>query len=46
MNAADRNIGTKLEGLRRLERRARQDAVTEELMDVAVGAEAVLAREH
>lgn len=46
MDAADRNIATKLEDLRRLERRARQDAVTEELMDVAVGAEAVLAREH
>ncbi len=44
MDSADRNIGSKLEGLRRLERRARQEAVTEELIDVATGAEAVLAR--
>jgi len=42
MEAADHNIGDKLETLRRTERVLRQEAITAELLDVITGAEAVL----
>lgn len=42
MEAADHNIGDKLETLRRTERALRQEAITAELLDVITGAEAVL----
>jgi len=42
MEAADHNIGDKLETLRRTERALRQEAITSELLDVITGAEAVL----
>jgi F-type H+-transporting ATPase subunit gamma len=44
MEAADRNIADKLEALRRRARAARQEAVTEELIDIAIGAEVALER--
>jgi F-type H+-transporting ATPase subunit gamma len=42
MEAADHNIGDKLESLSRSERALRQEAITAELLDVITGAEAVL----
>jgi F-type H+-transporting ATPase subunit gamma len=42
MEAADHNIGDKLDGLSRTERALRQEAITAELLDVITGAEAVL----
>jgi F-type H+-transporting ATPase subunit gamma len=42
MEAADHNIGDKLENLTRTERALRQEAITAELLDVTTGAEAVL----
>jgi len=42
MEAADHNIGDKLENLTRTERALRQEAITAELLDVITGAEAVL----
>ena len=42
MEAADRNIGDKLEGLRRSENALRQEAITSELLDVVTGSEAIL----
>jgi F-type H+-transporting ATPase subunit gamma len=44
MEAADHNIGDKLDALRRTERAMRQEAITAELLDVITGAEAVLDR--
>jgi F-type H+-transporting ATPase subunit gamma len=46
MDAADRSCQTKLEALRRRERRVRQDAITEELLDVVTGAEVILSARH
>jgi len=45
MEAADHNIGDKLDVMRRQEHALRQDAITSELLDVVVGAEAVLGRQ-
>jgi len=42
MEAADRNIGDRLETLTREEHALRQNAITEELLDVVTGAEAVM----
>ena len=42
MDRADRNIGDKLDAMHHDERRLRQEAITSELIDVVVGAEAVL----
>ncbi len=42
MEAADHNIGDKLDLLRHQEQSLRQAAITEELLDVVIGAEAVL----
>ncbi len=42
MEAADHNIGDKLEGLRRSENALRQEAITSELLDVVTGSEAIL----
>jgi F-type H+-transporting ATPase subunit gamma len=42
MEAADRNTGDKLEGLRRSENALRQEAITSELLDVVTGSEAIL----
>ncbi len=42
MEAADRNIGDKLEALTRQEHSLRQNAITEEMLDVVTGAEAVM----
>lgn len=42
MEVADRNIGDKLEGLRRTENALRQQAITSELLDVVRGSEAIL----
>jgi F-type H+-transporting ATPase subunit gamma len=42
MEAANHNIGDKLEGLRRSENALRQEAITSELLDVITGSEAVL----
>lgn len=44
MEAADRTISDKLDGLRRRERSLRQEAITAELLDVVTGAEAILGR--
>ena len=44
MEAADHNIGDKLDVMRRQEHALRQDAITSELLDVVIGAEAVLGR--
>lgn len=41
MQAADHNIGDKLDGLKKQERIVRQEAVTVELLDVVTGAQAV-----
>lgn len=43
MEAADHNIGDKLEALRRSENALRQEAITSELLDVVTGSEAILA---
>ena len=43
MEAADHNIGDKLEVLRRQEHVLRQEAITAELLDVVTGSEAILA---
>jgi len=43
MEAADHSIGEKLETLHRRENTLRQDAITEELIDVVTGSEAILA---
>jgi len=45
MAAADHNIGDKLEALTRQEHALRRNAITEELLDVVTGAEAVMADE-
>lgn len=42
MEAADRNIGDKLDDLRRDEHSLRQEAITSELLDVVTGSEAIL----
>jgi F-type H+-transporting ATPase subunit gamma len=42
MESANRNIGDKLDDLRRQEQTLRQEAITEELLDVVTGSEAVL----
>jgi len=42
MEAADRNIGDKVEILTRMERSVRQETITAELLDVITGTEAVL----
>jgi F-type H+-transporting ATPase subunit gamma len=42
LSAANKNISEKLEDLRRKERTLRQETITTELLDVVVGAEAVL----
>lgn len=42
MEAADHNMGDKLEDLTRTERALRQEAITTELLDIITGAEAVL----
>lgn len=44
MEAADHNIGDKLEQLSRRERHARQEFITSELGDIITGAEAMLGR--
>jgi len=44
MEAADHNIGDKLESLARREHALRQEAITTELLDVVTGSEAVLAQ--
>ena len=44
MEAADHNIGDKLDTLRRQEHALRQNAITSEMLDVVIGAEAVLGR--
>ncbi len=41
MQAADQNIGDKLEALEKQERIARQESITVEMLDVVLGAEAV-----
>lgn len=43
MESADHNINDKLDDLRREEHRLRQEAITEELLDVVTGSEAILA---
>lgn len=43
MESADHNIADKLEELQRSEHSLRQDAITEELLDVVIGSEAILA---
>ncbi len=42
LEAADHNIGDKLETLVRQERRVRQETTTEEMLDVVTGSEAIL----
>ena len=42
MEAADHNIGDRLDGLRRTEQTLRQEAITAELLDVVTGSEAIL----
>jgi F-type H+-transporting ATPase subunit gamma len=42
LEAADHNIGEKLDGLVRRERRVRQEATTAEMLDVVTGTEAIL----
>lgn len=42
MEAADHNIGDKLEGLGRSERAVRQESITSELLDLVIGSEAIL----
>ncbi|MFC2966702.1 F0F1 ATP synthase subunit gamma [Acidimangrovimonas pyrenivorans] len=44
MEAADRSIADKLEVLQRAENDLRQEAITEELLDVVTGAEAITSR--
>jgi F-type H+-transporting ATPase subunit gamma len=46
LSAASQNITDKLEELRRKERTLRQETITTELLDVVVGAEAVIAPEE
>ena len=46
LSAASQNISDKLEELRRKERTLRQETITTELLDVVVGAEAVIAPEE
>jgi F-type H+-transporting ATPase subunit gamma len=43
LTEADRNIGDKIEELRRMARQLRQETITAELLDIVVGAEAVAA---
>ncbi len=43
MEAGDRSIGDKLDGLNRRENALRQEAITTELLDVVTGSEAILA---
>jgi F-type H+-transporting ATPase subunit gamma len=42
MEAADNNIGDKLDGLCRSENVLRQESITSELLDLVIGTEAVL----
>ena len=42
MEAADHNIGDKLERLHRSENALRQEAITSELLDIVTGSEAIL----
>jgi len=42
MESADHNIEDKLDGLRRQENNLRQEAITNELLDLATGSEAIL----
>ena len=41
LNAADRNIGDKMDSLRQAARQLRQETITAELLDIVIGAEAV-----